>query len=173
MSEDTLHRILATVREPEDAVLQFVELAIKGGGPDNITCIVADVVDAASALRPPSKGFVLAGAASNGGGPMLRTNSPAARAHALSQTTPQPAIVVDHDDPAPRAPEEPDEEDTGPRRRWPIVTSILVLLFIVIIGGGYLGWRYTQDQYYIGTDGSNVALFQGVNETVPGSTCRT
>jgi serine/threonine protein phosphatase PrpC len=168
VSEDTLHRILATVREPDDAVLQFVELAIKGGGPDNITCIVADVVDAASALRPPSKGFVLAGAASNGGGPMLRTNSPAARAHALSQTTPQPAIVVDHDDPAPRrAQEEPDEEGR-PRRRWPIVTSILVLLFIVIIGGGYAGWRYTQDQYYIGTDGSNVALFQGVNETVLG-----
>jgi PPM family protein phosphatase len=171
VSEDTLHRILATVREPDDAVLQFVELAIKGGGPDNITCIVADVVDAASALRPPSKGSVLAGAASNGGGgrPMvLRTNSPAGRAHALSQTTPQPAIVVDHDDPGPRRPrDEPDAEPRG-RRRAPIVTSVLVLLLIVIIGGAYAGWRYTQDQYYIGTDGSNVALFQGINDSVLG-----
>ncbi len=176
VSEDTLHRILATVSDPEDAVLQLVELAIKGGGPDNITCIVADVVDSASALRPPSQGSVLAGAASNGGRPMLlRTNSPAGRAHALSQTAPQAAIVVDHDDPAPRRPgdDESASRSTRSRRRWPIVTSILVLLLIVIIGGGYAGWRYTQDQYYVGTDGSNVAIFQGVNQSVPGSTCRT
>ena len=171
VSEDTLHRILATVADPEDAVLQLVELAIKGGGPDNITCIVADVVDAASALRPPSKGSVLAGAASNGGRPMLlRTNSPAGRAHALSQTTPQAAIVVDHDDPAPRRPRDDDDSDAEPhsRRRWPLVTSILVLLVIVIIGGAYAAWRYTQDQYYVGTDGSNVAIFQGVNQSVLG-----
>jgi len=55
-----------------------------------------------------------------------------------------------------------------PRRRWPIVTSILALLLIVIVVGGYFGWRYTQDQYYVGTDGSNVAIFQGINQTVAG-----
>jgi protein phosphatase len=43
-----------------------------------------------------------------------------------------------------------------------------VLLAVVVIGGAYAGWRYTQDQYYVGTDGSNVAIFQGVNETVAG-----
>jgi protein phosphatase len=43
-----------------------------------------------------------------------------------------------------------------------------VLLAAVIIGGAYAGWRYTQDQYYVGTDGTNVAIFQGVNETVAG-----
>jgi serine/threonine protein phosphatase PrpC len=167
VSEETLHRILATVKEPDDAVLQLIELAIKGGGPDNITCIVADVVDDASALRPPSKGSVLAGAASNGDRPMLRTNSPATRAHALSQTTPQAAIVVDHDD-TPRRPRNEPEPEERTRRRWPIVTSILVLLLIVIIGGAYAGWRYTQDQYYVGTDGSNVAIYQGVNQSVLG-----
>ena len=55
-----------------------------------------------------------------------------------------------------------------PRRRWPIVTSILALLLIVIIVGGYLGYRYTQDQYYVGTDGGNVAVFQGINQSVAG-----
>jgi serine/threonine protein phosphatase PrpC len=170
VSEETLHRILATVPDPENAVLQLVELAIKGGGPDNITCIVADVVDSASALRPPTRISVLAGAASNGGRPTVpvRTNSPAGRAHALSQTAPQAAIVVDHDDPAPLPPRSEPEPPAHPRRRWPIVTSVLVLLAAVIIGGAYAGWRYTQDQYYVGTDGSNVAIFQGVNETVAG-----
>jgi protein phosphatase len=167
VSEETLHQTLAAVPEPEDAVLQLVELAIKGGGPDNITCIVADVVDSVSAPRPPSHVSVMAGAASNGGRPMVRTDSPAARAHLLAQTAPQAAIVVDHEDPAPRIVH--DEEDTEPpRRRWPIVTSVFVLLFVVVIGGLYLGWRYTQDQYYVGTDGGKVAIFQGINQSVVG-----
>jgi hypothetical protein len=38
----------------------------------------------------------------------------------------------------------------------------------VVIGGGYLGWRYTQDQYYVGTDGGQVAIFQGINQSVAG-----
>jgi len=167
VSEETLHRTLATVPEPEDAVLQLVDLAIRGGGPDNITCIVADVVDGATTARPPGKGSVLAGAASNGGRPAVRTDSPATRAYRLAQTAPQAPVVVDHDDPAPRIAE--DEQDTEPgRRRWPIVTSIFVLLIVLVIGGGYLGWRYTQDQYYVGTDGGNVAIFQGINQSVAG-----
>ena len=167
VSEETLHQTLATVPEPEDAVLQLVELAIKGGGPDNITCIVADVVDSATAPRPPSSVSVLAGAASNGGRPLLRADSPAARAHLLSQTAPQAAIVVDHEDPAQRIVH--DEHDTEPaRRRWPIVTSVLGLLVAVVIAGLYLGWRYTQDQYYVGTDRGHVAIFQGINQSVLG-----
>jgi PPM family protein phosphatase len=167
VSEETLHQILASVAEPDQAVLQLVELAIKGGGPDNITCIVADVVDGATTLRPASKGFVLAGAASNGGRSLPRTDSPASRAHALSQTAPQP-IVVDHEDVAPRRAQPEPEPPAHSRRRWPIVTSVLVLLLLVVIGGGYLGWRYTQDQYYVGTDGNEVVIYQGVNQAVAG-----
>jgi protein phosphatase len=166
VSEETLHRTLATVPDPDDAVLQLVELAIRGGGPDNITCIVADVVDSSTAPRVPGSS-VLAGAASNGGRPTIRSDSPAARAHLLSQTKPQAAIVVDHEDPAPRMLH--DDEDTEPaRRRWPIVRSLVVLLLILVVGAGYLGWRYTQDQYYVGADGGQVAIFQGVNQSVVG-----
>jgi PPM family protein phosphatase len=167
VSEETLHRTMATVTDPEDAVLQLVDLAIRGGGPDNITCIVADVVDGAVAPRPPGKPSVLAGAASNGGRPMVRADSPATRAHRLAQTAPQPALVVDHEDPAPRLAE--DGQDTEqPRRRWPIVTSLFVLLIVLVLGAGYLGWRYTQDQYYVGTDGGKVVIFQGINQSVAG-----
>jgi PPM family protein phosphatase len=174
VSEPTLHRTLATVAEPDDAVRQLVDLAIKGGGPDNITCIVADVVDSATAIRPPSEVSVLAGAATNGGGrPPMRVDSAAGRAHVLTQTAPQAAIVVAHDDPVPRAASGATAvDDAGPeadaRRRLPIVKSLLALLLLVIIGAGYAGWRYTQAQYYVGEDAGHVAIFRGINQNVAG-----
>jgi protein phosphatase len=86
VSDDTLHKTLMKFAELEEVVLQLIELAIRGGGPDNITCIVADVVDTVTGPAAPSSTSVLAGAASNGGGrPLLRTDTPAGRAHLLTQ----------------------------------------------------------------------------------------
>jgi hypothetical protein len=55
------------------------------------------------------------------------------------------------------------------RRRWPIVTTSLVVLLAVIIGGGYVGWRWSQDQYYVGTDSKGeVVIYRGVNQRIAG-----
>ncbi|WP_035845300.1 MerR family transcriptional regulator [Kitasatospora azatica] len=42
---DLLHTVLATVFDPEQAVQQLIALANKAGGPDNIACAIADVVE--------------------------------------------------------------------------------------------------------------------------------
>jgi PPM family protein phosphatase len=102
VTEQTLHQALSSVRDPDKAALQLVELALKGGGPDNITCIVADVVDTMGATLP-SLAPVLAGAASSGPPPQLRSaarqNSPAGRARQLRKTEPQIALPDNEDDP--------------------------------------------------------------------------
>jgi PPM family protein phosphatase len=102
VTEQTLQHTLSTVGDPEKAALQLVELAIRGGGPDNITCIVADVVDTETTALPPTSTPVMAGAASNGTAaelrPMARQNSPAGRARRLAQTTPQQALPDDDED---------------------------------------------------------------------------
>jgi hypothetical protein len=193
--------------DPEEAVHQLIDLAIRGGGPDNITCIVADVVDTAAEPGTATQTSVIVGAASNGDGrPRLRSDSPAARASQLTQpglqtvarpqtagpvtttappatsgsaattqpgratgagTATQPGQVVGLTEP------EPDDADTAGaqppgRRRWPLVTSILAVLVIVIAAGGYAAWRYTQSQYYVGTDGHQVIIFRGVDQRVAG-----
>jgi protein phosphatase len=43
---ELLREVLAAVAEPEAAVGKLVELANEAGGPDNITCVVADVAEA-------------------------------------------------------------------------------------------------------------------------------
>ena len=86
VTEETLHRTLLAIPDPDEAVIQLVELANRAGGPDNITCIVADVLDTASAKEAPSEISVVAGAVSNqGGAPMARADTPANRARRLTQ----------------------------------------------------------------------------------------
>ena len=95
VTEQTLYQTLSSVRDPDKAALQLVELAIRGGGPDNITCIVADVLDTQVSPVPPTWAPVFAGAAATGAPTdprqPARQSSPATRAMRLTRTTPQPA----------------------------------------------------------------------------------
>jgi protein phosphatase len=171
VSEDTLRETLTRYTDRDQAVTQLIELAIRGGGPDNITCIVADAVDS-DANPPAGQVSMVVGAASNGDGrPRLRSDSPAGRAHLLAQAG--PAVADGAPAPAPQATPGPAEEDDAhaehrPRRRWPLVSTILAVLLIVIVGGGYAAWRYSQSQYYVGTDGRQVIIYRGVNQKVLG-----
>jgi protein phosphatase len=96
VTEQTLHQTLAAASDPDKAALRLVELAIKGGGPDNITCIVADVIDSRGSRAQPTWQPMFAGAAANGAPgelrPPARQNSPATRAMRLSRTAPQPVM---------------------------------------------------------------------------------
>jgi PPM family protein phosphatase len=69
VSDETLRDTLASIAEPEAVTRQLIELALLGGGPDNITCIVADVTDSGTTRLPPTMVPVLAGAAANAGEP--------------------------------------------------------------------------------------------------------
>jgi PPM family protein phosphatase len=99
VTEQTLHQTLSSVWDPDKAALQLVELAIKGGGPDNITVIVADVLDTQTSSIPPTLEPVLAGAASHSSAADLRAparqSSPATRALRLARTAPQQAVPDD------------------------------------------------------------------------------
>jgi len=192
VSAETLHHTLSTLPDLNDVTVQLIELAIRGGGPDNITVIVADVVDTDTTSAAPTTAPVMAGAASHGGAGDLsllqRADSPAGRAQMLAHTAPQPAVMLDEPRTAPGgwpADAEPGrhQPDSQPqtrnghraqrqrrssRRRWPIVSIALGVLAAVIIGGGYGAWYYTEHQYYLGTDANQVTIFRGINQRVAG-----
>ncbi|MGO9079395.1 MAG: protein phosphatase 2C domain-containing protein [Streptosporangiaceae bacterium] len=196
VTEETLHKTLTQYADLDEAVLALIDLAIRSGGPDNITCVLAEVVDPVTGPLPPSERAVVVGAAASGEArpPQVRSDSPAGRAHQLAQATQgrrgahaatevrsRPAPVTDPsgyaeapDDGGPAGDEGDDDDGYGDtdgetgRRRWPVVTSILVVLVILIAGGGYAAWRYTRTQYYVGADTGQVVIYRGVDQTVAG-----
>src|SRR5262249_32891148 len=66
VEDEAVHDVLTNVPDADKAVSQLIALAIRNGGPDNITCIVADVVDTAGGPVPATTRTVLAGAIANG-----------------------------------------------------------------------------------------------------------
>jgi PPM family protein phosphatase len=169
VSGQTLRDTLDAVADPDAAACKLIELAIARGGPDNITCIVADVVDTATSRLPLPASPLLAGAAASlrlgaDGRDPFGTVEPGEDDAGPSQAGPQ-AIMADEDldpglswifplpvatenGPAPgtargrRSHRAQQPRRSRPRRRWPIVTAALVVL-VAVVAGGYLLVQWT------------------------------
>lgn len=147
VSEDTIRESVASGDDIEDIARRLVDLANRGGGPDNITCVIADVVENDANFDHP----VIAGAASeNRQTHRSADDSAASRAAALN----------------PPPEEEPVVEEPAPRRRrwWSFVWPVALFLVIVLLGLG--AWQWAMSQYFIGASGGNVAIFRGLSQPI-------
>jgi PPM family protein phosphatase len=157
VSAETIEATLREYTQPDQCAERLIQLALRGGGPDNITVIVADVTDEDIVEESPIVGG--AAARDRGNTTSADSSTPAARASALA--SPRPA--------APEESTDADEEDERPRRHPVRTTLVLLVLLGLLSGGVWLGWRYTQSQYYVGaTDDGVVAVFRGVPGQVAG-----
>ncbi|MBT0771195.1 serine/threonine-protein phosphatase [Kineosporia sp. J2-2] len=216
VSFETIEETLAFGKDPASTCDQLVQLALRSGAPDNVTCIVADVVDSVSS--PVSIEPVIVGAASLHPQPRVGFGGSAAeRAAELTSTAPIP-VVRDYDQrdhPAEqlyaddyqdeyrdeygqpyrdgyrdqygeygdqydryengsRQEEEPPPGDRrrggrgrkdNPKRGLRIGVFTLVLL-ILLGGGGFGAYRWSQGQYFVGADSGSVAVFKGLKTKV-------
>ena len=68
VSDETVQKTLTQLTDLDEAVSQLINLAIRSGGPDNITCVLADVIDTDSGLEP-STDVIVMGALTGGDRP--------------------------------------------------------------------------------------------------------
>jgi len=97
VSDETVQKTLMELADLDEAVAQLIDLAIRSGGPDNITCVLADVVDTDSG-DDPSTGVIIVGALTGGGesdAESARSDSPAARAYLLARSGPSDHASAD------------------------------------------------------------------------------
>lgn len=134
---------------PAEAAEKLVNFALRSGGPDNVTVVVADVVDAsASTPSEPS----LAGALRNSEEELPRPNTAAGRAAALRPRQSQEIAVT-----------------TEPVKRkskgtW-LVVAVVALLIVAVAGIGVWGWNKKESMYHLAVVDDQVQLMHGV----PGS----
>ena len=129
----------------------MIELALKAGGPDNVTVIIADVVD----VDYGDDVAIVGGAAGDGSSDQPPPDSPASRAGAITAPRtppPQPMAQV-----APT----PDPKARN-RKRVRLLVWIVAVLIVLGLGAGGTVW-WVLGQYYVGaTDDNHVAIFEGV-----------
>lgn len=182
VSHQTMEDTLASYQGPQETVQNLIELALRGGGPDNITVIVADVLDIDSgdtlAAQLSDTPVVVGAVAENQH--QLHDNgamqTPAGRASGLGRQVPGqggggefgPPGSGEADGYAPTGgfADYSDEDFVKPRtgRKWLKRSFYSVLALAVLGGGAYGGYRWTQTQYYVGSNGQHVALYRGISQ---------
>jgi serine/threonine protein phosphatase PrpC len=157
VARDTIEDVLSAGQPVGPTADRLVELAMKAGAPDNVTVVVADVVDLDRGSAPSTVPQVVGAAAHRTkGGTRPVPLTPAAKAAALSRK----ATGAADDDGVTLAEETP----SAGRGRW-LRRGLALLLVLVVLGGGaYAGWYWVQRQFYVGVEDGQVAIFRGVSQ---------
>ncbi|MCH7229491.1 protein phosphatase 2C domain-containing protein [Glycomyces sp. L485] len=139
----------------DEAVESLVSQALEAGAPDNVTVLVAEVVEDDPGERSP----IIAGAAAD------------ARL-AESDTAVLPTVKRAEDDAETAEDEAAAEEDEAPekpRRSGRVWRTVLALLVILAMVAGAGAW-WVRTQYFLGvSDDGNIAVYRGVPVEVAGA----
>ena len=163
VSEETLAETLRTAADPTAACEQLIELALRAGGPDNVSAIVADVVDSDADQDAP----ILGGAAADG---TVKTpadkDTPATRAANVGghyrRVRSRRAAAAD---------EAADADSAGVSARRSRLPFVIALVVLLVIAAGVGTWLYSRSQYYVGAAKGptpTVAVYRGVSGSVLG-----
>ncbi|MFI1563581.1 Stp1/IreP family PP2C-type Ser/Thr phosphatase [Streptomyces sp. NPDC020490] len=182
VSHQTLEDTLASYQGPQETVQELIQLALRGGGPDNITVIVADVLDLDTGdtlAGQLSDTPVVVGAVAENQNQLHDNNimqTPAGRASGLGRQGhghggggefgPPGSGDTTGFVPTGGFGDYTDDDFVKPRknRRW-LKRSFYSVVTLAVIGGGlYGGYRWTQTQYYVGANGEHVALYRGISQ---------
>lgn len=167
VSHDTIEQTMVNVADVDSCADLLVQLALRAGGGDNVTVIVADVVeldDVADGAGPSTAASVVGAAAVSRNAPSAAADGPAARAARLTQPPADASNPggAEGATPATIAPPGGELVEDVPRPHRLRTTLIWLAVAAVLVAAGYGAYRWTQTQYFVGVDGTTVAVFRGL-----------
>ena len=152
VSEETIAETLGSIEDEKECADRLIELALRGGGPDNVSVVLADVVDTQYGESRPIVGGAAGDDAEQSYTPDPATAAGRAAALRPPAAAPQrPTILTDDPDPQPRK---------SRWRRW-IFAGIVALVIAALIAGFFLTRGLLRSTYYVGEDNGKVTIFQG------------
>jgi serine/threonine protein phosphatase PrpC len=181
LDDGRLADILST-GSPDYAAVELVRASLEAGSSDNVTCVVADVLDASTPVVDDDPEPMLVGAAAE-----LRRRAPRSRQGSLfrghrsgdtGELDPVPAEMPD-DVPfaIPSDPIDPEQARYAPRppRRFVWVRRLLAAAIVVgvVWVAAAAAWSWSQEQYYVGQQDGQVVIFRGINADLPGVSLST
>jgi PPM family protein phosphatase len=157
--EPGIAAVLHRVDDPREAADELVDLAVDGGGRDNVTVVVVDVVDDGGRAGEASDALAvgaasgLAGRAEPAGATETEDGSAAGGLAFESGGATNGSRAV-------AATEAAGTRSQGRRLTWRVVLFSLILL--ALIGGAFatIQW-YGRSTYFVGFEGDRVAIFKG------------
>ncbi|MFC4606203.1 PP2C family protein-serine/threonine phosphatase [Rhodococcus kronopolitis] len=152
VSDETIAEVLRN-DTPGDSADRLIELALRSGGPDNVTVVVADVIDVDYGQSRP----IVAGAASADDEDSPPPDTAAGRAAAMRPPRANPRRV-------PIQPETPPPAKHH-RLRW---TLLALSLIAAVVVGLVVGRGLIRGNYYVGANDGQVTILRGVPGSVLG-----
>ncbi|MEX2293107.1 MAG: PP2C family serine/threonine-protein phosphatase [Acidimicrobiales bacterium] len=148
--DDQITAALRRLHDPAEAASELVRLANEGGGRDNITVIVVDVIDDGGVAAQASK--ALTGTSAGSARP---TDDIAGFSTARPSETPEAPSGRRQRRAARRA-----TKQVRSRLTWRVL--LFALLLAAVLGGSFatIQW-YGTSTYYVGFDGDEVTIYQG------------
>jgi protein phosphatase len=154
VSHDTILEALQ-IPDVAESADRLIELALRGGGPDNVTVVVADVIDN-SAYDYGQTQPILAGAVSGDDDQAAPPNTAAGRASAFNPRRNEAKRVVPQ-------PEEPPPPKS--RRRMFIAAAVILL---VVLAGLAIGREIVRSNFYVTAHENTVSIMRGVPGSILG-----
>ena len=192
VSFDTIKSCLS-IGTPKEAARKLIEMALRSGGPDNVTMVIADVVstDSPEFAAVKDRKPVMAGAIDTSPQDTPRPDSSAARAAAFAEAARAARVAkakeLDDEDDA--------ESETGPRPTNPdstpaaaekarrlrrtigrrksrsgivLITLIVAAIILGLIAAGVWVWKKKDDSYFVAENNGEIYVYQGLKSPVLG-----
>ncbi|CAM3306482.1 PP2C family serine/threonine-protein phosphatase [Occultella aeris] len=178
VSAETIAETVRSITNLGECADALIDLALRAGGQDNITIVLADVVETDE--LPENAPMIVGAAAVDRSKPTRGGDSAAARAAALTRSTGRPARVSNGpDSPADGErylDEDADDDERAaeeavlalePPRRRALRVGIWVLVALALVAGALtLGYRWAQTQYFVAPNADRVAIYQGIPQSL-------